>query len=156
MQKITREYRFVSWEDFAAAAKDAAQKFRSSQDSDVDSVVAILPNGIVPALIIAREIGVDGNNIDIVDLRPAFDRVTEDLATEVYRGFDNFMMHTEGRTVLIVDAGTDSGRTMRAAKTLLPFARTISVYTRNLNTEVVGHYGEVTSDDVFLIFPWEK
>jgi xanthine phosphoribosyltransferase len=136
----------VSWDQFHrdARALAAAGPFRA--------VVAVTRGGLVPAAIVARELGI--RVIETVCVASyEYDKQGQ---IQVLKGIGEAVAGTEGGTgVLIVDDLVDTGATARVVREMLPKAHFATVYAKPAGRPLVDTFITEVSQDTWIYLPWD-
>ena len=143
----------VSWDQFHRDCR--ALTWRLNEVGPFHAVVAITRGGLVPAAIVARELGL--RVIDTVCVA-SYDHVQQgDL--KVLKGISAETAKLGGGTgkgLLIVDDLVDTGVTARAVRALLPEAHFATVYAKPAGRPTVDSYITEVSQDTWILFPWDQ
>src|SRR5262249_8089324 len=130
--KPTPERAFpVSWDQFHRDARALA--WRLADSGPFDAIVAIARGGLVPAAIVARELGI--RLIDTVCVA-SYDY---NKRGEV-RLLKNAGSELAGQRLLIVDDLVDTGNTARLVRDLLPQAHFAAVYAKPMGRLLVDTF----------------
>jgi xanthine phosphoribosyltransferase len=142
----------VSWDEFHRDARALA--WRLSDAGPFAAIVCVTRGGLVPAAIVARELGI--RLIDTVCVA-SYDhvqqgelKVIKTVAAEVAALGDG-----QGRGVLIVDDLVDTGQTARIVRALLPQAHFAAVYAKPMGRPLVDTFITEVSQDTWIFFPWD-
>ena len=142
----------VSWDQFHRDSRALA--WRLTGFGPFEAIVCITRGGLVPAAIVARELGIrlietvcvssyahttQGNLIVLKEVAP----------TIVARGGG------EGGGVLIVDDLVDTGQTAKVVRGLLPRAHLATVYAKPMGRPLVDTFITEVSQDTWIYFPWD-
>jgi xanthine phosphoribosyltransferase len=141
----------VSWDQFHRDARALA--WRLAGAGPFDALVAITRGGLVPAAIVARELGVRLiETVSIVsyrDYKAQGDlKVLKPIAPEVAK------LDAEAR-ILVVDDLVDTGATMKVVREMLPKAHVATVYAKPLGRPMVDTFITEVSQDTWIYFPWD-
>jgi len=141
----------VSWDQFHRDARALA--WRLSGQGPFDAMVSITRGGLVPAAIVAREIGIRLiENICIAsyqeDNRQGGVQILKGLGEELKKMGD-------GARVLVVDDLVDTGTTFKVVRELLPKAHFATVYAKPLGRPLVDTFITEVSQDTWIYFPWD-
>ncbi len=140
----------VSWDQFHRDAR--ALTWRLSDVGPFEVVVAVTRGGMVPAAIVARELGVltietvcissydYGKQTEIKVMKPV---------SEAIRSADG------GRNVLIVDDLVDTGATAKVVREMLPKAHFATVYAKPAGRPLVDTFVTEVSQDTWIYLPWD-
>jgi xanthine phosphoribosyltransferase len=142
----------VSWDQFHRDSRALA--WRLSAAGPFDAMVCITRGGLVPAAIVARELGI--RVIETVCVasydhtRQADLKILKDVAASVIaRGGG------EGAGVLIVDDLVDTGQTAKVVRGILPRAHLATVYAKPMGRPMVDTFITEVSQDTWIYFPWD-
>ena len=142
----------VSWDQFHRDARALA--WRLNGVGPFHALVAITRGGLVPAAIVAREIGM--RMIDTVCVA-SYNHTTQG-ELEVLKNVSDTVMKLGGGTgkgVLIVDDLVDTGKTARVVRNLLPEAHIAAIYAKPLGKPLVDTFITEVSQDTWIFFPWD-
>ena len=140
----------VSWDQFHRDARALA--WRLSAAGPFEAVVAITRGGLVPAAVVARELGI---------------RVIESICVASYdydkQGTINILKtvsekivgRDKGAGVLIIDDLVDTGATARVVREILPKAHFATVYAKPLGRPLVDSFITEVSQDTWIYLPWD-
>ena len=142
----------VSWDQFHRDARALA--WRLADAGRFQAIVCITRGGLVPAAIVARELGI--RVIETVCVS-SYDhivqgelKVLKDVAANIVA-----LGGGEGRGVLIVDDLVDTGRTAKVVRGLIPKAHFATVYAKPMGRPMVDTYITEVSQDTWIYFPWD-
>jgi xanthine phosphoribosyltransferase len=143
----------VSWDQFHRDARALA--WRLSAAGPFEAIVCITRGGLVPAAIVAREL--DTRLIETVCIASYHDyqkqgelRVLKDIAPAVKAMGDG-----TGRGVLVIDDLTDTGKTAKIVRDMLPNAHFATVYAKPAGRPMVDTFVTEVSQDTWIYFPWD-
>jgi xanthine phosphoribosyltransferase len=111
------------------------------------SIVAITRGGLVPAAVIARELGI--RYIDTVCITSY--KFKEQGEMEILKKIDD-----SGEDLLIIDDLVDTGATAKVVKNMLPNAYFATVYAKPAGKPLVDLYVTEVSQDTWILFPWDS
>ncbi len=142
-----------SWEDIEELSYRIAKQI-VDKNIQIDSIVAILRGGWIPARIIAdllgiEEIGVLGIKFyKSIETRKEQPIITHPLILDIY-----------DKNVLVVDDVADTGKSLSIAIELIRLygprnLYTATIYVKPASIFTPDFYAETTS--AWIIFPWEK
>jgi len=142
----------VSWDQFHRDCR--ALTWRLNGIGPFKAVVGITRGGLVPATIVARELGV--RVIDTVCVA-SYDHQTQGSVTVLKGVSDTTSMLGEGtgKNLLIVDDLVDTGTTARIVRGLLPDAHFATVYAKPMGKPLVDTFITEVSQDTWIYFPWD-
>ncbi len=143
----------VSWDQFHRDARALA--WRLAGAGPFGSIVCITRGGLVPAAVVAREL--DVRLIESVCVASYHDYknqgdlvVLKDVAASVKAIGDG-----QGRGVLVVDDPTDTGKTAKVVRDILPNAHFATVYAKPAGRPMVDTFVTEVSQDTWIYFPWD-
>lgn len=143
----------VSWDQFHRDARALA--WRLSAAGPFEAIVCITRGGLVPAAIVARELGT--RLIETVCVASYHDyqnqgsmKVLKEIAPAVRALGDG-----RGRGVLVIDDLTDTGKTAKVVREMLPEAHFATVYAKPAGRPMVDTFVTEVSQDTWIYFPWD-
>ncbi|SHJ43217.1 xanthine phosphoribosyltransferase [Aureimonas altamirensis DSM 21988] len=149
---MTSEKSFpVSWDQFHRDARALAWRLAGVRD-DWKAIVCITRGGLVPAAIIARELGT--RLIETVCVASYHDYETQG-ELKVLKGISPDLTGDDGDGVLIVDDLTDTGKTAALVRSMLPKAHFATVYAKPKGRPLVDTFITEVSQDTWIFFPWD-
>jgi xanthine phosphoribosyltransferase len=140
----------VSWDQFHRDAR--ALTWRLADSGPFDVIVCVTRGGLVPAAIVARELGI--RLIETVCVasyqgtRQGDLSVLKSIASEI-------RARPDGQGILIVDDLVDTGRTAKVVRDLIPGAHFATVYAKPLGRPMVDTFITEVSQDTWIYFPWD-
>jgi len=141
----------VSWDQFHRDARALAWRI-AGLNLELDGIVCITRGGLVPAAIVARELNI--RTIESVCVASYHDYKNQgDML--VLKPINDEMLATEGERILIVDDLTDTGKTARIVREMLPKAHFATVYAKPTGRPMVDTYITEVSQDTWIYFPWD-
>lgn len=139
----------VSWDQFHRDARALA--WRLSAAGPFRAAVAVTRGGMVPAAIVARELGL--RVVETVSVA-SYDHQTQG-APQVLKGVAPEIAADGGAGVLIVDDLVDTGATARVVRALLPRAHFAAVYAKPQGRAAADTFITEVSQDTWIYFPWD-
>ncbi len=143
----------VSWDQFHRDAR--AMAWRLAEKGPFEAIVCITRGGLVPAAIVARELEI--KLIESVCVASYHDyknqgdlQVLKDIAPSVRAIGDG-----QGKGVLVVDDLTDTGKTAKVVRAMLPNAHFATVYAKPMGVPTVDTFITEVSQDTWIYFPWD-
>lgn len=143
----------VSWDQFHRDARALA--WRLAGAGPFQAIVCITRGGLVPAAIVARELGT--RVIETVCIASYHDyasqgdlQVLKTVAPEILK-----LGGEGGKGVLVVDDLVDTGKTARIVRDMLPNAHLATVYAKPLGRPLVDTFVTEVSQDTWIYFPWD-
>jgi xanthine phosphoribosyltransferase len=146
----------VSWDQFHRDAR--ALVWRLAGAGPFEAIVAVTRGGLVPAAIVARELGIrvietvcvaSYNHVSQGELR-----LLKGVAESV-RALGGGNAQDLGERVLIVDDLVDTGKTARMVREMLPKAHFATVYAKPMGRPLVDTFITEVSQDTWIFFPWD-
>ncbi len=149
----TRKAFPVSWDQFHRDARALA--WRLADKGPFEAIVCITRGGLVPAAIVAREL--EMRLIETVCVASYHDyksqgqmQVLKDVAPAIKAVGDG-----RGKGVLVIDDLTDTGKTAKIVREMLPNAHFATVYAKPQGVPVIDTYVTEVSQDTWIYFPWD-
>jgi xanthine phosphoribosyltransferase len=140
----------VSWDQFHRDARALA--WRLAGEGPFDAVVAVTRGGLVPAAIVARELGV--RVVETVCIA-SYDYGRQGQL-EILKSVDSELSGKDGGAkVLIVDDLVDTGRTAKVVRDMLPRAHFATVYAKPAGRPLVDTFVTEVSQDTWIYLPWD-
>jgi xanthine phosphoribosyltransferase len=142
----------VSWDQFHRDCR--ALTWRLNGLGPFHAVIAITRGGLVPAAIVARELGV--RVIDTVCVS-SYEHQSQG-ALKVLKGVSDETKRlggSDGKGLLIVDDLVDTGKTAKVVRDLLPGAHFATVYAKPMGRPLVDTFITEVSQDTWIFFPWD-
>jgi xanthine phosphoribosyltransferase len=143
----------VSWDQFHRDARALA--WRLADKGPFEAIVCITRGGLVPAAIVARELGL--RLIETVCVASYHDyseqgeiRILKSVAPAI-----GALGNGTGRGVLLIDDLTDTGKTAKRVRELLPQAHFATVYAKPQGAPMCDTFITEVSQDTWIFFPWD-
>ena len=141
----------VSWDQFHRDCRALA--WRLSAAGPFEALVAITRGGLVPAAIVARELGI--RTIETVCIASYHDYATQG-GLQVLKGVSEAVLKLgEDARVLVIDDLVDTGKTAREVRDMLPRAHFATIYAKPLGRPLVDTFVTEVSQDTWIYFPWD-
>ena len=140
----------VSWDQFHRDARALA--WRLAEAGPFTAMVCITRGGLVPAAIVARELGI--RLIETVCVA-SYDHTTQGELRILKTVGREIAAVGRGKGVLIVDDLVDTGKTARIVRDLLPEAHFAAVYAKPMGRPLVDTFITEVSQDTWIFFPWD-
>jgi xanthine phosphoribosyltransferase len=143
----------VSWDQFHRDARALA--WRLSGQGKWQAMVCITRGGLVPAAIVARELGI--RLIDTVCVASYHDYKEQgsiDILKKVSADLVD-LAGGQGSAVLVVDDLVDTGRTAKLVREMLPRCHYAAVYAKPMGRPMVDTFITEVSQDTWIYFPWD-
>jgi xanthine phosphoribosyltransferase len=142
----------VSWDQFHRDARALA--WRLADAGPFAALVCVTRGGLVPAAIVARELGI--RVIETVCVA-SYDHVSQGelqvlktVAADVVA-----LGGGRGKSVLVVDDLVDTGQTAKMVREILPDAHFAAVYAKPMGRPLVDTFVTEVSQDTWIFFPWD-
>jgi xanthine phosphoribosyltransferase len=142
----------VSWDQLHRDCRALAWRLNGA--GPFHALVAVTRGGLVPAAIIARELGL--RVIDTVCIASYDHQAQGEL--KVLKAVSEGVAPSgaeAGAGVLVVDDLVDTGNTLRMVRGLLPRAHFAAVYAKPKGKPLVDTFITEVSQDTWIFFPWD-
>jgi len=142
----------VSWDQFHRDARALA--WRLAEAGPFTALVCVTRGGLVPAAIVARELGI--RVIETVCVA-SYDHVAQSEVKLLKTVAADIVASGGGRGkgVLVVDDLVDTGQTAKLVRQLLPQAHFAAVYAKPMGRPLVDTFVTEVSQDTWIFFPWD-
>jgi xanthine phosphoribosyltransferase len=141
----------VSWDQFHRDTRALSWRLSPNKEKWT-SIVCITRGGLVPAAIIARELGI--RVIETVSVASYHDYANQGQL-QVLKGIAAEILADGGETCLIIDDLTDTGKTAEVVRAMLPKAHFATVYAKPKGVPLVDTFITEVSQDTWIYFPWD-
>jgi xanthine phosphoribosyltransferase len=138
----------VSWEELHRNAKALA--WRLIDKGPWTGIVAVTRGGLVPAAIVARELGI--RVIDTICAK-SYDHMTQQAGVAILK--DTAATVGDGAGWLVVDDLVDTGKTASVVRQRLPKAHVATIYAKPAGRPLVDTFITEVSQDTWIHFPWD-
>ena len=149
MEKNEDRYRRnypISWDQLHRDSK--ALSWRLHDMNQIwKGIVAVTRGGLVPAAVIARELGI--HHIDTVCITSY--NWQDQGEIKILKTVEGL-----GKDLLIIDDLVDTGSTARIVRKMLPEAYFATVYAKPAGKPLVDAYVTEVSQDTWILFPWDS
>lgn len=142
----------VSWDQFHRDARALA--WRLADKGPFEAIVCITRGGLVPAAIVAREL--DLRVVETICVA-SYDhksqgnlQVLKDLGASI-----KAIGNGSGRGILLIDDLTDTGKTAKLVRDMLPEAHFATVYAKPAGAPLCHSFVTEVSQDTWIHFPWD-
>ncbi len=143
--KYNRSYP-ISWEQLHRDSKALSWRLHD-REKPWKGIVAVTRGGMVPAAIIARELGI--HYIDTVCIT-SYDWKAQGRA-KILKSVEG-----SGEGLLIIDDLVDTGATAKVVRNMLPDAYFATIYAKPAGKPFVDIYVTEVSQDTWILFPWDS
>jgi xanthine phosphoribosyltransferase len=147
----------VSWDQFHRDARALAWRLagKGPDGGPFAAIVCITRGGLVPAAIVARELGLRLIETVCVASYHDYDKqgslsVLKDISPAI-----KALGTGTGRGVLVIDDLTDTGATAKIVRTMLPDAHFATVYAKPQGVPLIDTFVTEVSQDTWIYFPWD-
>jgi xanthine phosphoribosyltransferase len=126
--------------------------WRLSSFGPFTAVVAVTRGGLVPAAIVARELGI--RVIETVSIASYdYDKQSD---VQVLKTVSNEIQGKDGgKGILVIDDLVDTGNTVREVRRALPNAHFAAVYAKPAGRPLVETFVTEVSQDTWIFLPWD-
>jgi len=115
-------------------------------------VVAITRGGLVPAAVVARELGI--RVVETVGVA-SYDYDKQGEVTVLKEISASVIGANKGKGVLIIDDLVDTGATARVVREMMPEAHFATVYAKPQGRPLVDTFITEVSQDTWIYLPWD-
>jgi xanthine phosphoribosyltransferase len=140
----------VSWDQFHRDARALAWRLNSA--GPFRAVVAITRGGLVPAAVVARELGI--RVIETVCVASYDYDKQGGIAVLKHVAFD-LIGDDQGSGLLVVDDLVDTGATVKVVREMMPKAHIATVYAKPQGRPLVDSFVTEVSQDTWIYLPWD-
>jgi xanthine phosphoribosyltransferase len=145
-EQSNKEY-MVSWDQFH---QDCRSLVKNLLDMDIKwkGIVAITRGGMIPAAIIARELGI--RLVDTISVRTYSHQTINEPVI-----LNDVSATKDGEGFLLIDDLVDTGKTAKFVREKLPKAYFATVYAKPEGKPLVDEFITEVSQDTWIYFPWD-
>ena len=143
----------VSWDQIHRDARALAWRLQGQGPGDEGAwraVVGITRGGLVPAMIVSREL--DIRVVDTISVR-SYNHQAQ-MEARVTKAPQADLMG-DGTGILVVDDLVDTGKTLELVRRLYPRAHFATVYAKPAGRPQVDTFITEVSQDTWIFFPWD-
>ncbi|MGD9543003.1 MAG: xanthine phosphoribosyltransferase [Methylocystis sp.] len=140
----------VSWDTFHRDARALA--WRLASIGGFSAIVAVTRGGLVPAAIVARELGI--RVVETVCVA-SYHEERERGEVQVLKPLTDTILARPSAEVLIIDDLVDTGATAKAVRDMLSDAHFATVYAKPQGLPLVDTFVTEVSQDTWIFFPWD-
>ena len=137
----------ISWEQLHRDARELCRRIQ--EHGPFTGIVAIARGGLVPAAIVARELGI--RRVESMCVQ-SYDWQKQDASrVSILNSLEG-----DGSGCLIIDDLVDTGRTARAVRALLPKAYFAALYAKPEGRDLADCFISEVSQDTWILLPWDS
>ena len=143
----------VSWDQFHRDSRALA--WRLAAEGPFEAVVAVTRGGLVPAAIVARELGI--RVIETVCVA-SYHEYKDQGGLQVLKPVSKEIVDLaggKGAAVLVIDDLVDTGKTARLVRDLVPKCHYATMYAKPAGRPLVDTFITEVSQDTWIYFPWD-
>ena len=140
----------LSWDQFHADTRTLAH--RLAERGGFSAIAAVARGGLVPAAVIARELGI--RVIETICVVSYHEETTRGQIA-VLKSLSEDIKSRPTQEVLILDDLVDTGSTARVVKAQLPGAYFATVYAKPLGLPLVDAHVREIPQETWIYFPWD-
>ena len=142
----------VSWDQIHRDSRALAWRLdgHGPDDGAWRGLVAVTRGGMVPAMVVSRELGI--RTVDTISVK-SYDYQTQAEAV-ILKPPDTELMG-DGVGILVVDDLVDTGKTLELVREMFPRAHFATVYAKPQGREMVDTFITEVSQDTWIFFPWD-
>lgn len=147
----------VSWDQMHRDSRALAWRLdgKGPDGGAWKAVVGITRGGLVPAMIVARELDIRVvDTISVKSYHSGGGQADQRSEAKVIKSPQADLMG-DGTGILIVDDLVDSGKTLELVRKLYPKAHFATVYAKPSGKPQVDSYITEVSQDTWIFFPWD-
>jgi xanthine phosphoribosyltransferase len=148
----------VSWDQIHRDARALAWRLDGKGPGEGGAwraVVGITRGGLVPAMIVSRELDIRVvDTISVKSYHSGGGAADQRREAKVLKAPDAGLMG-DGSGILVVDDLVDSGKTLELIRQLYPKAHFATVYAKPHGKPQVDSYITEVSQDTWIFFPWD-
>lgn len=142
---MTEKY-IVTWDRLQTDVRKLARTLLPS--NQWRGIIAVSRGGLVPAAILARELGI--RHVDTVCVA-SYDHDTQgDL--QILKRAESA---GNGEGFILIDDLVDTGETLKELRVMYPQAHFVTVYAKPMAKELVDHYVADIPQDTWIELPWD-
>ncbi|MEM7695021.1 MAG: xanthine phosphoribosyltransferase [Pseudomonadota bacterium] len=140
----------VSWDQFHRDCRALAWRLNGA--GPFTQLVCITRGGLVPAAIVARELGLRIIDTICIVSYGEFKQL-EDL--KVLKDLAPTAEEIDPKSILVIDDLVDTGKTAQLVRAKLPEAHIATVYAKPKGRPQVDTFVTEVSQDTWIYFPWD-
>tara|TARA_B100001996_G_scaffold294474_1_gene234719 strand:- start:702 stop:1205 length:504 start_codon:yes stop_codon:yes gene_type:complete len=142
----------VSWDQIHRDSRALAWRLegKGPLGGQWKAIIAITRGGMVPAMIIAREL--DIRIVETISIK-SYDHNSQSEAKILKPSNSDVILDGDG--IIIIDDLVDSGKTMQLVRESHPKAHFASIYAKPIGRNEVNTFITEVSQDTWIFFPWD-
>lgn len=140
----------VSWAEVHKDTRVLAREL--TKRSKFKGIIAITRGGLIPAAIMARELGI--KLIDTVCCEAYRDDAAE-MKDSPVNVMKKATQTDDGEDWLLIDDLVDTGTTAKVVREMLPKAYFVTLYAKPEGKPLVDSFVKEVSQDTWVFFPWD-
>ena len=142
----------VSWDQIHRDSRALAWRLdgHGPDNGAWKAVVGITRGGLVPAMIVSREL--DIRIVDTISVKSYNHQAQMDAVMKKAPQAD---LMGDGEGILVVDDLVDTGKTLELVRNLYPKAHFATVYAKPKGRPMVDTFITEVSQDTWIFFPWD-
>jgi xanthine phosphoribosyltransferase len=148
----------VSWDQIHRDSRALAWRLQGrgpEAEGGWRAIVAITRGGLVPAMIVSRELDIRVvDTISVKSYHSGGGKEDQRSEARVTKSPQSDLMG-DGTGILVVDDLVDSGKTLELVRKLYPTAHFATVYAKPHGKPQVDTYVTEVSQDTWIFFPWD-
>ncbi len=144
----------VSWDQFHRDSRALAWRL-AGQNKTWQALVCVTRGGLVPAAIVARELGIRLIGTACI---ASYHDYKEQGGLKVLKPIDSAVVDVAGgmgEGVLVVDDLVDTGSTAKLVRDMVPKAHYATLYAKPAGRPLVDTFVTEVSQDTWIYFPWD-
>ena len=138
---------YITWNEFHQDVKNLCKKIKQT-GQEFNKIVAISRGGLIPAGIIAYELGIRNSAVINISTYVGSEHLKIDEVDNPH-----FVGKVDEKT-LIVDDISDSGQTFEIMRRTFPVGKFVTVYAKKQGAQQADIF-ERQMPDNWLVFPWD-
>ena len=143
----------VSWDQFHRDARALA--WRLSDKGSWQAIVCVTRGGLVPAMVIARELGIRLiETVCVASYHSYQDQGRLEVLKPVGQPIVD-LAEGSGSAVLVIDDLVDTGATARLVRDMVPECHYATLYAKPQGRPMVDTFITEVSQDTWIYFPWD-
>jgi len=150
MERTARESLHLSWDAFHRDTRELSHRLAAI--GGFSAIVAVTRGGLIPAGIVARELGL--RVVETVCVA-SYREETRRGAIEVLKPLTETILARPSAEVLIIDDLVDTGATAKVVREMLPKAYFACLYAKPLGLPQVDAFVRQVAQDTWIYFPWD-